>query len=455
MHTIRMENFRSFKKVSARLAPLTLLVGENNTGKTDFMGIIRAMRQIAYSDRIPNFYQFPYDLGTFDNIVHQRGPRHKQPDNFRAGFDAADKNGAPSISFDWVFENNGNWSAIPVKQKIVRGEVSKEAIFQPGEFYSNKVTTSNGSWSFEYPKHIAKALSAFSDNGRYMMADHTVLFNWPQVKATPLQDSPDITEEDLEQIRSLFPPVYEYMIPHWKRTFANAPTRAQPQRVYDPRKVIYDPEGYYIPHLLAEMSGASPEQWGKLKKRLEEFGSESGMFDEIIPSHYDKKKYTGPFQILLRKFSGGKKGATRNLVDMGYGVSQVLPIITELLNDNDDCSMFLLQNPETNLHPRVHAALGSLFCQNAAPDRQIIVETHSDFLLDRVRMDIRDGDTLLKPEDVSILYFERKGYEVNVHSIRTNQEGRILDAPPSYRRFFREEVNRSVWKKRSKESDSV
>ena len=51
--------------------------------------------------------------------------------------------------------------------------------------------------------------------------------------------------------------------------------------------------------------------------------------------------------------------------------------------------MFLLQQPEVHLHPSAQAALGTLFCQVAKPERQLVVETHSDHLLDRVRMDVR------------------------------------------------------------------
>ena len=63
----------------------------------------------------------------------------------------------------------------------------------------------------------------------------------------------------------------------------------------------------------------------------------------------------------------------RNLIDVGYGVSQVLPVITELLR-SEAPPLFLLQQPEVHLHPSAQAALGSLFCQIAGKERQIIVE---------------------------------------------------------------------------------
>ena len=106
--------------------------------------------------------------------------------------------------------------------------------------------------------------------------------------------------------------------------------------------------------------------------------------------------------------------------------------------------MFLMQQPEIHLHPSAQAALGSLFCQVAKPKRKLIIETHSDHLLDRVRMDVRDGVSNLKPRDVSILFFERGELDVNIHSLRLDREGNILDAPPGYRQFFMDETRRSL-----------
>ena len=106
--------------------------------------------------------------------------------------------------------------------------------------------------------------------------------------------------------------------------------------------------------------------------------------------------------------------------------------------------MFLLQQPEVHLHPSAQAALGSLFCQVASRERRLVVETHSDYLLDRVRMDIRDSKTSLKPEDVSILFFERGDLDVHIHSLQVDREGNILNEPESYRRFFLQETQRSL-----------
>ncbi len=191
---------------------------------------------------------------------------------------------------------------------------------------------------------------------------------------------------------------------------------------------------------LAYLARQHPSQWKTLREKLVDFGAAAGLFDEIRIKSLGEHEGQ-PFQIEVRKRGRRLAGPWRNLVDVGYGVSQVLPLVTELMRP-DGPSIALLQQPEVHLHPSAQAALGSLFC-HLATDRQIIVETHSNFLVNRIRMDIRDRKTPLSPDDVSILYFERNEIDVQIHSIRIDQQGNIVGAPSSYGGFFMKEAARS------------
>ena len=62
---------------------------------------------------------------------------------------------------------------------------------------------------------------------------------------------------------------------------------------------------------------------------------------------------------------------------------------------------------------------------------------------------MRDRISGLKPEGVSILFFERRGLDVRTHSLRIDKEGNVLDAPDGYRQFFMEEMSWSLWPERS------
>ncbi|MCY4233265.1 MAG: AAA family ATPase [Bacteroidetes bacterium] len=100
-----------------------------------------------------------------------------------------------------------------------------------------------------------------------------------------------------------------------------------------------------------------------------------------------------------------------------------------MLPDNNRVA--LLQQPDIHLHPSVQAALGTLFCEIAGKGRQLIVEVHSNYVVDRIRMDVRDQKTNLKPEDVSILFFERNETSVQIHNIKIDELGNVLNTPSS------------------------
>src|SRR5207245_6950115 len=129
-------------------------------------------------------------------------------------------------------------------------------------------------------------------------------------------------------------------------------------------------------------------------------------------------KESDPFQIGVK--SGGP---TFNLVDVGYGVSQVLPILVDILQRPAANELFLLQQPEVHLHPRAQSELGSFFAGQAGRKRRFVIETHSDHLVDRVRMEVRRRT--LRPKDVSLLYFEREKHGAMIHNIELDKDGGI------------------------------
>ena len=137
--------------------------------------------------------------------------------------------------------------------------------------------------------------------------------------------------------------------------YAGAPVRSYPKRTYGPIRPSRDPEGEYIPTYLANLSRRNSEEWKTLKSNLEKFGKQSGLFDEIKINSFGNTAGS-PFQLHIGKLGKKSSGPSRNLIDVGYGVSQALPLITELLNP-EPTPLFLLQQPEVHLHPSAQAAL--------------------------------------------------------------------------------------------------
>lgn len=452
MDEVRVKNFRCFREEQrVRLAPLTLLVGENSTGKTSLMAMIRALAGSVRGFDMPDFKENPYDLGSFEEIVHNRGSAKGSPAFFSGGFSIANTTnhdpthtGKP-FSYDLTFGRAGSYP-VPVRRTVRLGEARIEESMANSESHLLRVATSRGNWE----ARVQSDGRVFINQRPILMPLNIVLYDAVGHEEGQLGDSfaqiegsPPIGSEDFEEIQEVaISPIGAHGM--GRRLHASAPIRSQPRRTYEPARVISDPEGSSVPMYLAEIQSQEKDQWKNLKQRIESFGRSSGLFDEIdIGSWGDGEG--DPFQVQVRKYSGRTKGPRRNIVDVGYGVSQALPLVTELLRP-ERASMFLLQQPEVHLHPSAQAALGSLFCQVAAPDGpQLIVETHSDHIIDRVRMDVLEGASGLRPEDVSILYFERGNLEVTIHSLEIDKSGNVIGAPESYRRFFAEELDRSLF----------
>lgn len=445
MDRITLKNFRCFREEqTASLAPLTLLVGENSTGKTSFLALIRALWDLACGKQLPNFKEAPYDLGGFDDIVHHRGVRTTTATTFAAGF----RFSYSGCSFEVTFANRDT-APFPVRRRLVLGDTWLQDRIEDNRHWRISYGTANGAWEWDGVPAFDGPLAVDEvPSDRAHMISFLVALMLPSrldknLGMTPLQGRSLPTDDDWERLWELVrqSKLGGFGRARW-RPHAGAPVRSKPRRTYDPSQIVRDAEGEYIPMFLAETSRRAPEDWTKLRRALDTFGRESGLFDEISVRALGDSE-ADPFQIQVRKFGPRTKGPRRNLIDVGYGVSQILPIMTELLRGEAQ-HRFLLQQPEVHLHPSAQAALGTLLCQVAARDRQLVVETHSDHLLDRVRMDVRDRTTELTPNDVSILYFERGDQDVRIHSLRLDERGNVLGAPRNYRRFFLDETNRSI-----------
>lgn len=455
MNEIILKNFRCFREEqTARLAPLTLLVGENSTGKTSFMAMLRALWDSAGRTRDPDFKKEPYDLGSFDEIVYHQSGKHRRATTFESGFRFVPEDGAETGSdpywYEVTFEKRGT-APFPVKRRFSSADkdIWIEQEIQQDRMLRFRLGIPKGVWEGRLEIRMPK-YTAILPSARYYLElfsdDESIRKAIKDRKLTRVSGSKKPNSLDQGKIRDLISSLFKTEADFFgERLYPSAPVRSKPRRTYDPSRLTRDTVGDYIPMVLAYLHFQEKGMWKELKKAIEDFGKSAGLFNKIVVKPLGRKE-SDPFQIQIRRFGDkGKKGPWHNLIDVGYGVSQVLPVITELLYDGGP-SMSLLQQPEVHLHPSAQAALGSLFCQIAESSRQLIVETHSDHLLNRVRMDVRDGKAKLKPEDVSILYFERGDLDVHIHSLRIDGEGNILGAPPSYGSFFMDEVERSLWK---------
>jgi predicted ATPase len=163
-----------------------------------------------------------------------------------------------------------------------------------------------------------------------------------------------------------------------------------------------------------------------------------------------------PFGPVLR-IKDREGGHWLNLTHVGVGVSQLLPVIVLCLIAPPD-SVIVLEQPELHLHPALQQRLGDFLLACARSGRQLIVETHSEHIVARLRRRIAAAPDDSLVSTVEILFAEKNdGGDTQFRPVRANEYGGIEEWP---RGFFdqstseAQEIVRAAVRKRRAEADS-
>lgn len=221
-----------------------------------------------------------------------------------------------------------------------------------------------------------------------------------------------------------------------------APIRGEPAKFYNFERK-YKSSGAHFATMLQDMPR---EEIERLKQLFAKFGNDSGLFEELEVQKISRKMADSPLLVLVKR---NQKSFFLNQV--GVGVSQVVPVLVECIfclpGDGKQKITMLLQQPELHLHPVAQAAVGEFLFEMAVLGLPLVIETHSDFLIDRYRTRIRDGKDLSKFCGAKILYCQNeKGIIGNtVTSIDVGDDGKLIDPPDRYSDFFLNELLRTMF----------
>ncbi len=427
-----IEEVRCFaERQTFEIRPLTFLVGENSTGKTTALACFQVLADFIDKGEV-NFNPRSYSMGTFGDIVRKS---RKSDKSFLLGFSIDVEGENVGLSAEFIEKANGIEPVIGATAiGFDDGDICIE-IRQSSRRESELVLRKAKTYTFNviYASFPPGAFRPF-----FLLQSFALGSN-----ADDMDQEMALTKFTREKLDNN-PGLFRLGVNGNLITQSTAPVRTEPKRTYDPVSELLDPEGSNVPTLLMNLAVSNPKEWEKLSQQLDAFGKSSGLFSRISMKNLGDTK-SGPFQMRVKV-----RGPTVSFSDVGYGVSQLFPILVNVLaesqvrsrSDANEMPIYhLMQQPEVHLHPRAQAEFSSLLVRLASLGKQtFLVETHSDYLVDRARIEIRRGN--IGPEDVSLIYLEPSRNTVKVHNISFDEMGNMIGVPPKFRDFFLLESDR-------------
>ena len=420
-----LENIRCFAgKHTIPIKPITLLTGENSSGKSTLLACLSVINDFSFPLQ-PRLNEPPFSLGNFDTIATHKSGKGGRAETFSLGYRRTNTEVKSLITAltGMVATYTGSGRTVELRRLECSGGAITALI---------NIFPMNGKMMLEYsinrtgeqPHHVRYTYESRSTG----YDSDSVRLDPPELMLGLYEAVGDEGDADFRLIKEFRSSLFRALgtTGRGNRTVSIAPIRTKPSRTYDQVAQEFTPEGEHMPFVLPTLLKNAAA-----KNAFERFGKDSGLFRQVNVRHLGNKD-TGPVQMFV---TGG--GRPANLIDVGYGVSQALPVVVESMLVAPE-QLLLLQQPEVHLHPRAQAALGSLFVDlHRDSKKQFVIETHSDYIIDRVRQEVARGR--VAADDVQILYFDKRGAETTVFPIAIDEQGNIVNPPPSYRDFFMEE----------------
>ena len=392
---------------SVDMGKITLLVGENSTGKSTFLGCCSAFSRLAslrdLRDPGPEnpscFDEKPFSMGGFRNIA-------------RHGADAFSLDGSfhehchTMIGFTFSADRNGHPSEARFRVELppING-VERHLLV-------TRVPDSPETWRFEGNGfHIDIPQHAFSyrqfSTWISMAIRHGSMPYAGQSSVYRRRAGKSSTEHDAA-FAKLINFLQKLPLPQ-----ESLPVHAVPPGTVWRRRVF--------------PSDPIPQWDDDLREFLSEEGRKLGLFSDV--------KVGSDVQHEIHVEQSGR---WHNIVDTGFGVSSILPLLHAMYRQQEGAT-FLLQQPEVNVHPFAQARLAQMMAES--PHR-FVIETHSDHLIDRFRICVMEE--MLAPDELRIAYFQREPEREGavIYNISVDEDGNLDGAPAGYRKFFMDETDR-------------
>jgi predicted ATP-dependent endonuclease of OLD family len=430
MRSFYLDNFRGFKDALVPLLKTNFLVGENSSGKSSFLKLINMFSRPEFIITPQFIFDDDVGFGGFSDIVSLSS---SDKSCFYVGSIFTEKkNGADDFDAQIYLFKFINNSGMPVVSKYARysnGNILNIVLEKNRIKYRHDDCDDIVRSHDDATKLFYRILDdfKFGNSRHYYLPDEMLRLPLPIIESIVLQAA-DGLDKKLEIGKMDIPNSVINFNLKWI-----APIRTKPQRVYYGIKRSFSSEGNHTPFTLKKTMSLRTKS-ASFAEKLSKFGAASGLFEGIGVHSYGRGQ-SDPFELLI-KFSG----VDFNINNVGYGISQVLPLIVEFIS-NERHHWFAVQQPEVHLHPKAQAALGELMYELAKEGKHsFLIETHSDYLIDRFRLSMKKDES---PGRAQVLFFSNKNGVNSVNVIDIKNNGRYGDdQPKEFREFFiKEEIS--------------
>lgn len=424
----QLQNFKPWKDTGKqRLAPLTVFFGANSAGKSSLSQFLLLLKQTVDSpDRQRVLHMGDRnsvtDLGTFHDMIY--GHNEARPLEFLLAWDP----GKQLNIHDPVSGSKFQGKHIEFASRIVSddGRLSVSSMnYQL--FGDEKVLTATMS-AEERGKKFRLELNNYTavrNKGRGWPLPHpTRFYGFPDEAVAYYQNTGFLADLTLSLEQA------------FSRLYYVGPLRGYPERSYIWSGEQVEHVGWRgeraVEAILAARNRMVSRGYKMGRQPFEEVVARWLKIMDLIHTFEVRPiaEYRKEYEVLIRTRS---RSSQVNLTDVGFGVSQVLPIIVQSFYAPKG-STVIFEQPEIHLHPRVQADLADLFIEaihsrEDGEDRnnQFIVESHSEHFLRRLQR--RIAEEVIKPEEVAIYFCEPGPSGSSMVPLEVDSYGNISNWP--------------------------
>ncbi len=417
INSIGLRNFKAFGDYDTTVpfAPITLIYGPNSAGKSSIIQALRLIKQ-SYNQPYEKLFS-PQELGSFVDLVSGHDVEREIEIRVGLQLDAAD--GAPctyeissdsSCYYAWSFAHRAHCLASggrlarymiklgEIERFIIDGRTGKSSLLwvpRANEAQLHSQIAERGLFEGDMEaflsllnKKYAIAVMRYDESMRQwqLRATSQLPVNRSEILAPAidkeLESLGSALRARMDKFRYIGPVRRD---PRIKLSFADAVGEMDSPLDY------VGEEGEHLVDILYsdESLRAAVNEWLQADRLgigytvdLAEQPSEGGSVLSLTDIH----------------------GVSTSLKHVGFGISQLLPIITQAVLGHSQS--ILIEQPELHIHPRLQAELGDLFIETSRGEsgNQYIIETHSETLILRLQRRIREHK--LSVDDVSVIYVE-------------------------------------------------